>query len=269
MADKMKFSYLYGPVASWRLGSSLGIDPISKKEKICSYGCVYCQLGVSGMRTLERKIYIPTAEIIEEVKQIPPDVKIDYITLSGRGEPTLAENLGEIIKAIRRVRNEKIAVITNASLIDREDLREELGLADLVMAKLDAADQASFEKVNKPVKGLEFEVMFEGIREFSRKWRDKLAIQMMFLPANRFLYKELAEKAYDISPREIQINTPLRECGVKPLSSKELDEITAYFKKIREIRGLEVRIISVYEKTPEKVKSISAADTLRRRGKKV
>ena len=109
MADKKekKFNYLYGPVSSWRLGSSLGVDLISSDQKICSLACLYCQLGATMVKTKKRSIYVPTKEIIEEIKTLPPNLQADYITFSGMGEPTLAANLGEAIKQIRTLRYEK------------------------------------------------------------------------------------------------------------------------------------------------------------------
>ena len=127
-----RFKYLYGPVSSWRLGSSLGIDPISTTGKICSFDCLYCQLGSGAAYTRKRRLYVPTEEIIKEIEQLPKDLAIDYFTFSGRGEPTLALNIGEIIRKLRTIRKEKIAVITNASLMDKISLRRELALADFV-----------------------------------------------------------------------------------------------------------------------------------------
>jgi len=149
--------YIYGPVASWRLGRSLGIDPLSGKERLCTFDCTYCQLGVrvaspqgkSGFFTTERKNYVSAKDVIQELKS-QAEVKVDYITFSGRGEPTLALNLGELIKAVKRARKEPVAVLTNSSLLDREAVRNDLAKADLVAVKLDAWNEESFNRINKP-----------------------------------------------------------------------------------------------------------------------
>ena len=146
-----KFRYIYGPVSSWRLGSSLGIDVLSAKEKACSFDCLYCQIGRTAVKTKKRKIYAPTKDVIKEISNLPPDLKIDYITFSGTGEPTLASNLGELIKKIKGLRREKIAVITNSSLMNNKAVREELALADFVIAKLDAPNEEMFEKIIHPL----------------------------------------------------------------------------------------------------------------------
>ena len=145
------YRYIYGPVPSWRLGSSLGIDPLSRDGKVCSFDCIYCQIGETAFLTDERKTFVPAAKIINELDSLPA-LKIDYITFSGTGEPTLAENLGQMIKAIKQIRREKIAVLTNSSLMYREDVQRDLFLADFVVAKLDAPSQTIFELVNRPIK---------------------------------------------------------------------------------------------------------------------
>lgn len=256
--NKKNFKYIYGPVPSWRLGSSLGIDPLSGKRKICTFDCIYCQLEKTKIFTDERRIFIPVAKIIEELDLLPP-VQIDYITFSGTGEPTLAENLGRMIKAIKKTRNEKIAVLTNSSLLDREDVQEDLLLADFVVAKLDADSQGVFETINKPLETIKFNAVFRGIKDFKSIYKGELGLQIMFIDENKKYAQEIARIAKEINPDEVQINTPLRPCGVKPLSKAELTTIKDYFEGLNNI--------SVYESKKKKVKPISDENTLKRRGK--
>ena len=252
------YKYIYGPVPSWRLDRSLGIDPISGKAKICTFDCIYCQLGKTRIFTKKRKVFVSTAKIIDEMKSLPP-VKIDYITFSGRGEPTLAKNLGQMIKAIRKIRRERIAILTNSSLMYRKDVQNDLLLADFVIAKLDAHSQDIFNKINQSMKAIKLDTVIKGIRQFKTKFRGKLALQIMFIEKNRKYAKEIAKIAREINPDEVQIDTPLRPCGVKPLSKKQLSTVKQYF------RGM--NYVSVYESKKKKVKPISRKDTLRRRGK--
>jgi len=121
---KKQYKYIYGPVPSWRLGSSLGIDPLSAKDKICSFDCIYCQIGKTTIHTKKRKVFVSAEQLIEELKSLPP-VDIDYITFSGRGEPTLAKNLGEMIAEVKKIRKEPVAVLTNASLLYDKEVRED------------------------------------------------------------------------------------------------------------------------------------------------
>jgi len=254
----MKYKYIYGPVSSFRLGSSLGIDLLSQEEKVCSFDCVYCQLGKTVSYTNQRGLYIPKEAIIEELKTLP-QIQIDYITFSGRGEPTLAKNLGETIKAVKAIRKEPVAVLTNSSLMDKGDVREELSWADFVIAKLDACTQEVLETINRPASGVRWDNIYRGIKEFRREYKGRFAIQIMFTYHNKDDAEKLAELSLRISPNEVQIDTPLRPCKVNPLPRKELSVIRGFFK------GLSV--ISVYEVENKIVKSLSDEDTMRRRGK--
>lgn len=257
MNSKKKFKFIYGPVASWRLGSSLGIDVINE-DKICTFDCIYCQLGKTIIYPQERKVWVSTNKVIEEVCSLPP-FKIDYITFSGMGEPTAAKNLGETIEAIKKVRKEPIAVLTNSSLMDREEVRGELSLADFVMVKLDASSQESLEKVNRPMEGITLDAILQGIKKFRREYDGKLGLQIMFMKENKKKAEELAFLAGEIRPDEIQINTPLRPCNVDPLPKDELLEIKQHFGKMK--------VVSVYEEKMKRISSINTEDTVRRRGK--
>lgn len=255
---KRDFKYLYGPVNSWRLGASLGVDLLSRKAKVCSFDCRYCQLGRTPAFVTERGVYVPTEEILKEAAELP-DVKVDYITFSGIGEPTLARNLGEAISALRGLRREPVAVLTNASLILRDDVQEDLFRADYVIAKLDAGSQASFEAVNRPAPGIAFQDVVEGLKRFRTDFEGKMALQIMFIPANQDLAREMARIAGEIGPDEVQINTPLRPCREVPLSREVLGEIKNFFEGMN--------CVSVHDAMKNRVEPISRKKTLLRRGK--
>ncbi|MBN2483962.1 MAG: radical SAM protein [Candidatus Omnitrophica bacterium] len=252
------YRYIYGPVPSWRLGSSLGIDPLSQDRKICTFDCVYCQIGNIESFTDERNEFVKISDIVEELDRLPL-LKIDYITFSGTGEPTLAKNLGQMIRALKKIRNEKIAVLTNSSLMDREDVQEDLSAADFVAAKLDAATEDVFEPVNKPMSTIKLDRIIEAIKKFRTRYPGKLALQIMCIEENRRQAEEIAAIAREIKPDEVQLNTPLRPCRVRSLSREEMDRIKGYFSGIN--------VISVYESEKKKVKPVSDEATLRRRGK--
>jgi len=199
-----------------------------------------------------------SSKITDEIMSLPP-VNIDYITFSGRGEPTLAANLGEMIKAARKIRQEKIAVITNSSILCRKDVTDDLLPADCVVAKLDAYSQKSLDEINRPMEGITFSGIVNSMREFRQKYKGKFAIQIMFMKVNKKHAVEIAKIVRSIKPDEVQINTPLRKCGVKPLPKTEIDKIKKYFAGID--------IISVYDVKKKEIESISKKDTLRRRGK--
>jgi len=236
---KKSFQYIYGPVYSWRLGMSLGVDPISHPQKVCNFNCLYCQLGENCFFQSKRKVFISAKAIVEEIKQVPPK-NIDHITFSGCGEPTLAKNLGTMIRAIKRVRKEKIAVITNSSLIYRRDVQADLMLSDFVLAKLDAATDESFAMISRGIDTVSLDQMVKALCTFRKKFHGKLALQMMFIKENQGQARRLAEIAKKIHPDEIQLNTPLRPCGIKPLTEKQINDIKQWFVDFKTVSVFDV-----------------------------
>lgn len=261
--EQSKYKYIYGPVSSWRLGRSLGIDPISSFHKTCTFDCVYCQTGRTEIFTGKREIFVPTEALIQELRSFP-EVPVDYITFAGNGEPTLAKNLGEMIRSVKMARNEKISVITNASLINRRDVVEDLLLADLVEVKLDASSAASLKAVNQPMPEILWEDLVEGLRAFRKVYQGHLTLQVMFIASNRACAPAIAKIAHQIGPEEVEINTPLRACATKPLSIEDIEEITAIF---RGTCGTRIKVRSVYEVKREKSLPFCQPSTERRRGK--
>ncbi|MFH0839542.1 MAG: radical SAM protein [Candidatus Omnitrophota bacterium] len=261
-----KLKHIYGPVSSWRLGRSLGVDMLSARKKACTFDCIYCQLGGYSKKTIKRASYVPTPEIIEEIKNLPKGTKIDYITFSGGGEPALAKNIGETIRAIKKISKKKVAVITNASLMQYKDVRKDLSFADLVVAKVDAYSERSFRKINKPAKGINFKDVVRGLKIFGKTYKGIFALQIMFVPQNKKHFKEMAEIAYAIRPDEIEINTPTRPNPIKPLSKDDISKITAYFRAFNKKPALKTKIISLYESVRKDASAISREATIKRRG---
>jgi len=126
-------SIIYGPVPSWRLGRSLGIDMVSTPEKTCSFNCVYCQLGKTVNLVSDRKEYVSIPNLASEIKKLG-EVSADYATFSGVAEPTMAANLGQAIQLVKSTLNLPVAVLTNSSLMPRGGVREELAQAHLALA---------------------------------------------------------------------------------------------------------------------------------------
>jgi len=229
---------VYGPVPSWRLGRSLGVDPVCAERKTCSFDCTYCQLGRTLVRTSERKVFVPAERIISDFRDVLPRVEADIITFSGTAEPTLARNLGEMADKVRSITDLPLAILTNSSLMNKQDVIEDLLKFDVVVAKLDAPNQELFEKINRPIEGVTFDGVVDGIKAFnaaSKGRLGRLALQMMFIDANKAYAKEMADLAREIGPDEVQINTPLRPCAVKPLSPAELNEVSSHFKGMKTI----------------------------------
>jgi wyosine [tRNA(Phe)-imidazoG37] synthetase (radical SAM superfamily) len=220
---------IYGPVASWRLGKSLGIDLICSPQKICSFNCQYCQLEQTKQITTHRQTFVSLKKIQTELNSVLPNVSADIITLSGTGEPTLAANMADVIDMIRYETDIPIGILTNSTLLYKPEVRNTLQKIDVIVAKLDAPHKAVFEKINRPAPSVSFEQTLEGIHQMHNDFSGKFALQIMFIHDNKDMGAALAALARDIEPDEVQINTPLRPCPVAPLPQQVLEEIEHHF----------------------------------------
>jgi len=252
-------SILYGPVPSWRLGRSLGVDLVSTKGKTCSFDCIYCQLGRTVHPLVKRREFVTISHLAQELETVR-NIVVDYVTFSGVAEPTLASNLGQAIELVKSVLGSPVAVLTNSSLMPREDVRRELSQADVVVAKVDAPNEELFRQINRPEIKSTFDEIIQAIGLFREGYRGKLALQMMFVEANKGCAPEMARIAEELSPDEVQINTPLRPCAVKPLTPEEIAAIRQEFAGLR-------GVVTVYEALRPEVTPLNLKETLRRRPK--
>ena len=250
-------SILYGPVPSWRLGRSLGVDLLPAGGKTCSFDCIYCQLGRTRRRLTARAELVPLSALAREL-ELARNVAADYATFSGMGEPTLASNLGDALRLARDVLGLPTAVLTNSSLMPREDVRRDLACADVVVAKLDAPDERLFRRINRPLAPFSLAEIVEAIGLFRAAYKGKLALQIMFVEANRGAARRLAAIASRLSPDELQINTPLRPSPVKPLTADEIAAIREEFRRLP-------NVVTVYDAPRPEVTPLDIAETRRRR----
>lgn len=230
------YNHLFGPVPSRRLGMSLGVDLIP--HKICSLNCVYCECGRTSKLTLERKEYVPVKDVFSELKDFfnnNPDP--EYITFSGAGEPTLHSQIGEVLGFLKELRPQiPLAVLTNGSLFSDPEVREELMQADLVLPSLDAATDAAFRKINRPVRNLNITQYIRGLVDFRKAFKGKIWLEILILPGyndDRQNIDALKEAVLQIKPDRIQLNTLDRPGTVEDLraaSGEELQEIINYWK---------------------------------------
>jgi wyosine [tRNA(Phe)-imidazoG37] synthetase (radical SAM superfamily) len=203
-----KPSTIYGPVYSWRVGWSLGVDMLYQSS-ICSFNCIYCQLGDIQVKTAERKIYVPTEQVEWDFKNSDWE-KADIVTFSGSGEPTLALNIAEVIDFIKEYAQKPVMVLTNATLLHDPAVRADLRRADIVAAKLDGATEAGLRQMNRPVPGVTLESILSGIEALRAEYTGKLCLQCMFMPANLKEAELLAEHINRLQTDEVQLNTPKR-----------------------------------------------------------
>ncbi|HEX9371505.1 MAG TPA: radical SAM protein [Roseiflexaceae bacterium] len=235
-------NYVYGPIPSRRLGQSLGIDPIPFKT--CNWNCVYCQLGRSVPLTNERLTYIPPAAIIAEVQQAlaahPPGT-IDWISFVGSGEPTLHAGIGQLIRRVKELSSIPVAVITNGSLLYREDVRAELQAADAVMPTLVAGDQALYRAICRPWPELTLDRIVKGLVAFRASYTGRLWVEVMLIKGlndTEPALRDLAVVLRRVRPDAVQLTRPVRppaEPWVEPADEEGLMRATAILGQQAEV----------------------------------
>lgn len=273
--DKSQTIHIYGPVPSRRLGFSLGIDIIPFKT--CSLNCIYCQLGPTTKKTIHRKEYLSSSEILSQIKKkLSSDQRIDYITFSGSGEPTLNKILEKLIREIRKITSIPVAVLTNSTLLSQKSTREALMDADLVVPSLDAATQEIFVKVNRPHSSLKLEEIIEGLRKLRQEFKGSIWLEIMLVKGvndSPSHIRKLKEAITKIKPDKVQLNTVIRppaEEFARPLNLRELEKINKVFGKNCEIiaefsreaqkstpENLEGAILSLIQRRPATLTDIS------------
>ncbi|KPL03193.1 MAG: hypothetical protein AMJ73_07610 [candidate division Zixibacteria bacterium SM1_73] len=250
---------IYGPVPSRRLGISLGVDIVPYKT--CSYDCVYCQLGKTTNQTLKRESYVGPSSLLDELKEtIDLNSDIDSITFSGSGEPTLNKDIGQMIEKVKEFTQIPVAVLSNGSLLWDDKVREDLSLADLVVPSLDAVSEEIFQRVNRPIKGLEIGKVLDGIKALCKRFKGKIYLEIM-LVKNINDSEEEIEKinrfVKNLRVDKIQLNTVIRPPGdpnAKPLNKEELIKVKALFDpklKVELIPDFKRETSRVYQKDLE------------------
>jgi wyosine [tRNA(Phe)-imidazoG37] synthetase (radical SAM superfamily) len=235
-----KYNHLFGPVPSRRFGRSLGID--LTPYKTCSFDCIFCQLGRTTTKTLERREYVPAEEVVAELDDwIKSGGAADYITLAGSGEPTLHSRFGEIIEFIHGASSIPVALLTNGSTLGIPEVRAAAAKADVVKVSLSAGDEASFNYINRPHPDLSFADLIAGMQTFRSEFAGKLWLEVFMLWGINSTSNEverLAEWAKSIRPDRIQLNTAVRppsEGFVHPMPRQKLETLTALFNPPAEV----------------------------------
>jgi wyosine [tRNA(Phe)-imidazoG37] synthetase (radical SAM superfamily) len=203
-------SHVFGPVPSRRLGRSLGIDVVPFKT--CTYDCIYCQLGRTTCKTIERKEWVPLDSVLEEV-HAKLATRPDYITLSGSGEPTLFSRLGELIEGIKRMTGIPVALLSNGSLLWQADVRGDIRDLDLLIPSLDAGDEAMFRRVNRPHGAISFDRLMDGLTASKGTCRGQYWLEVFLVAGYTAVeaeVKKLAHCAGLIKPDRVQLNTVTR-----------------------------------------------------------
>jgi len=228
--------YVFGPVPSRRLGNSLGVDLVTLKA--CTFDCVYCQLGPTTEQTTERRRFVPADQVVAEVREVlGSGAAVDHVTLSGSGEPTLSLDLGRVLRAIKELTTIPVAVLTNGSLLGREDVRADLAQADIVAPSLDAGTQETFERVNRPL-GMDVGAVARGIRDFTRGYGGAVWLEVMIVAG----LNDSAEEAGAIVRAlegaridKVHLNTVARapaEAWAQPVAAGRLEELAPVLEAV-------------------------------------
>jgi wyosine [tRNA(Phe)-imidazoG37] synthetase (radical SAM superfamily) len=224
-------SIAFGPVPSRRLGRSLGINNIPAKT--CSYSCIYCQLGNTVRMQVERQTFYEPRLILGEAHEKVALAKskrerIDYLTFVPDGEPTLDVALGEEIDLLR-VLGIKIAVISNASLIDREDVKDDLSKIDLASIKVDALNEEVWRKINRPHRILKLDSILEGMLKFAKGFRGEIITETMLMDGvndSPEEVKSIADFLTRLRPSKAYIAVPIRppaETWIRPANEEAVN----------------------------------------------
>ncbi len=229
----------FGPVPSRRLGHSLGINNIL--PKVCTYSCVYCQIGKTEQLSCERQAFYGADDLAREVKEKVNGLekvgaRIDYLSFVPHGEPTLDINLGRNIDLVRPL-DIRIAVITNGSLLNRRDVREDLEKADLVSLKIDAVSKKTWLRTNRPHRSLDLRTILDGMLKFAEGFKGEIITETMLLKGVNDTHKEIKEIANFLAllkPVRAYISIPTRPTAVIGVSPADDQILTMAYQLFRE-----------------------------------
>ena len=241
----------FGPVPSRRLGRSLGINNIP--PKVCTYACVYCQVGKTTRMQVDRTAFYVPEEIFAGVRQKVKKARhlgegVDYLTFVPDGEPTLDVNLGNEIELLKSL-GLKIAVITNGSLAWRKDVRADLAKADWVSIKIDSTSEKIWRRINRPQRSLKAEAIWEGLREFADGYSGTLVTETMLVEGLNDSTKSLrkiADFLNIIQPLKAYVAVPTRPPAQKWVSAPDENVINEAFQILNE-KPFEVEYLIGYE----------------------
>ena len=202
--------------------------------KVCTLDCIYCQLGKTVEKTIERRDFGPVEPVLDELREVLAEgLEADFITIAGSGEPTLNLRLGELIDGIKRITNTAIAILTNGTLLYREDVRADCAKADVVMPSLDAGDQQTFRQMNRPHDNISIEKLVSGLCAFRDEFAGQIWLEVFFVEGTNVDAGQIAgikDAIQLIRPDKVHLNTAVRPTAapnIKRLAAARLRAIAA------------------------------------------
>ncbi len=232
--------YVYGPVPSRRLGLSLGVDLVP--HKVCCHDCLYCQVAPTTALRAVRRRFAPPGEVLRQVAEaLRRGPAPEVITLAGSGEPTLHVDLGEIADGLRRVAAAPLVLLTNGALLWDPAVRSAAARFDRVFPSLDAPDEETYRRLNRPAPGLTLARHLQGLSAFCAAYRGELRLEVMLVAGvndSPPALAALAEHVARLGIRAVDLNTvvrpPAHGCG--QLSAEDLQAARRVFSRVCEAR---------------------------------
>ena len=267
---------LFGPIPSRRLGRSLGINNIP--PKVCSYSCVYCQVGLTNHLSIVLNEFYSPLMIYNEVKNRLDELKlkketVDYLSFVPDGEPTLDKNLFETIEVLQDF-GIKIAVFTNSSLIWKKEVQSALNLADYVSVKIDAIEETTWKQINHPASSLNIKKILDGILDFKEKFNRTLTTETMLVDGLNDNEDELIKIAHfivKVDPEIAYLTVPTRPTPLKNIHRPERVKTKNAYRIVKSIfNGTELldeyegNDFSISSETEESLISIMAVHPMRK-----
>lgn len=244
---------VFGPIFSRRLGSSLGVNVLPSVGKLCNFDCVYCECGWNKDGAVEGRRFPDLQEVEEALtakisKAAAEGVPVDSITFSGNGEPTMHPDFAQIIDVTLRLRDEyfpnaKVSVLSNATLLGKEDVAKALMRVDNPILKIDASSQDLVEKINKPVGTYRLAEVLDNMKKFDGNF----ILQTMFLRSEEFdtVASGALEAWMDIvrmlRPRQVMVYTIDRQTPDKSLEKYTVEEMTAMVQPLMD-EGFDIQV---------------------------
>jgi wyosine [tRNA(Phe)-imidazoG37] synthetase (radical SAM superfamily) len=228
------YRYLFGPVASRRFGRSLGVDLLP--GKVCTFDCIFCEVGPTRNLTVARREYVPTSEVVAELDRwAASGDSTDFITLAGSGEPTLHSGFGEVLAAAGALRIAKTALLTNGSLLHLQEVREAAARADVVKIALGAASAHVFGVLNRPHAAVDLDVLVRAGAQFRRQYAGLLWVEVFVVAGvndREEMLRPVADRVAEWRPDRIHLNTvarpPADACAV-PAAKADMERLASIF----------------------------------------
>lgn len=227
-----QYKHIFGPIPSRRFGRSLGVD--LTPGKTCSMNCIFCQLGATKTLTVDRKEYVPTAEVLDELQRWAESGGVaDCVSLAGSGEPTLHSGFGDVLDFIRDNMGLTAILLSNGTTLHLPEVRKNAAKADIVKVSLSAWDQTSFDSINRACNGVSFDRVVAGLKAFRNEYSGEMRLEVFVVGGiNSDIedMRKIAAIAADIQPDLVQLNTAVRPVAEPAAITADIDQLTKLAK---------------------------------------